>query len=317
MGGFITRLILLLPLFLLFYFPADHNKDYFNYQTDYDYAIGQFDYLYELSVSFFRDILNYSFSSFWVIVIIVEIIFLTIYYNKVKYILIAYPGIISMSQFFYGTQIRYALAILIGLVVLKNSRRFIKVFGVLIASLFHYGAMISLLPLFICRYINERYFIFLSKRNIFLIISVLTLLFFFFYSFESFVSMTRFSYYLGAEKFSDSKSISSIIYAVVSLLFILFLYSKNTAFRTNISKQSIVILILVLIFSPIAVLSGRTMLVYFIMEPLLIASAFNSIKKNSPDYFISLSLSLSLFLFYIARCIYYIVTADFYFYDFL
>ncbi len=52
MGGFITRLILLLPLFLLFYFPADHNKDYFNYQTDYDYAIGQFDYLYELSVSF-------------------------------------------------------------------------------------------------------------------------------------------------------------------------------------------------------------------------------------------------------------------------
>lgn len=317
MGSFIIRLILLLPLFLLFYFPVDYNKDYFNYQIDYDYAIGQFDYLYELSVSFFRDVLNYSFSSFWVIVIIVEILFLTIYYSKIKYVLIAYPGIVSMSQFFYGTQIRYALAILTGLVLLKNSRCLINFFGVLIASLFHYGAVISLLPLFVCRYVNERYFIILSKRNIFLIVFTLISLFFFLYSFEIIVSMTRFSYYLGAEKFSDSKSSSSIVYAIVNLLFILCLYSKNTAFRTNISKQSIVILVLVLIFSPIAVLSGRTMIVYFIMEPLLIASAFNAIKKNSPDYFISLSLSLSLFLFYIVRCIYYMVTADFYFYDVL
>ncbi|EPU6501839.1 EpsG family protein [Escherichia albertii] len=313
MGRFIIRLILLLPLSLLLYFPSEYNKDYSNYRIDYDYALGQFDYLYELFVAFSRDILKYDFSSFWIAVIVFELIILAIYYSKIKYIFISYPGIVSMSQFFYGTQIRYALAILIGLVFLKNNRYFIRFFGVLIAGLFHYGALISLFPLFVCRYLNEKYFIVLSKRNFILAIFVLVFLYFFFYSFETLVSMTRFSYYLGDEKFSDSKSLASIIYAVASLSCILILYAKNSTFRTDISKQSIVLLVLVLIFSPIAVLSGRTMIVYFVMEPLLIASAFDATKKNG----IGCSISILLLLLYVTKCFYYMVTADFYFFDIL
>ncbi|AOM41730.1 EpsG family protein [Xenorhabdus hominickii] len=304
----IIRIVLLSPLIYFFYFPFEYNFDYINYYPNYTNSLFTYDFLYEWTSYFFKQYLNASFETFWLCLMIFQIILLSILYNKIKLILLAYPGIITMSQFFYGTQVRYSIAILISIIIflrLKESKKKIILFT--LPSLFHYGSLISILILLIAKKIKNQWIIIKTPKSMAFLFLSLIISQVLLYNLETIASYTRFYYYIGSSNYFSSKSLSSIIYITISLILIMYLYSHDTKCRTIEIKSGIFLLLFCILMNSIAVLSGRVFLVYFLFEPIIIYQCLKFSKFRI--------LSILLFFIYTTKVFFYLINNQYHFYS--
>ncbi|WP_426578373.1 EpsG family protein [Xenorhabdus stockiae] len=306
----IFRVTLLSPLICFFYFPFEYNLDYTNYYPDYINSSFTYDFLYEWTSFVFNKYLNTSFETFWLCLMISQIILLSILYNKIKLIILAYPCIITMSQFFYGTQVRYSIAILISIILflrIKGSKK--NIFLFIIPSLFHYGSLISIVLLLVSKKIKSKWFILNNTKIIFFFISSLIASKFLLFNLDIIVSYTRFSYYIGNSSYFGPKSLSSTIYIAISLLLLIYIYTRDKECRTLVIKSGILLLLFCILFSSIAILSGRVLLVYFLLEPIIIYQCMIFSKYRS--------LTILLLTIYFTKNLFYLINNEYYFYPLL
>ncbi|MFH4676252.1 EpsG family protein [Vibrio alginolyticus] len=272
------RLILVSPLFFLFYYPAEFNLDYEAYLINYENDYWRYDVLYVAFSQCLKYLFNLSFDQFLIVYLLVMLMIVPLVYRRFSVIVIAIPSLVSMSQYFYGTQLRYALASLIFLTLLTqaySSKKHIIVGGV---SIFlHYGMAFAMLVMFVSKYIDRGslyinkikfWFLFFgSLSSIYIVKEVVIIL----------ISYTRFSYYTTDSVYLSFRSISSISYMLVVFVLLAAHYSSTSERKlvdSFIFKFSYVLVIVILVTSPIAVLSSRLNLIYFIIEPLIIFLIF-------------------------------------------
>jgi len=304
---FILRVVLFSPLLFFINFPFEYNADYVNYYPDYINANFSYEPLYEWYSYIVREYLGMTFFQFWLSLSVIELILFSLIYRNWLVILLSYPSIIGMSQFFYGTQVRYAIAALILLyVAIYISRRYLKAFLFLFFSFIHYGGFIlfgiSILAsavrdeLLIVNKIKSFIMTFIFVSAIFIVQKYLDLI----------IAYTRFHYYIDSGKYMEPISTSSFIYICVSLLLLVLVYSSNRSLRSYEIKLAIIVLLFSFSTASIAGLSGRISLFYFILEPLVLSRVL--LARSS------LYLGLCLLAIYMSRNIFYITSANFFFY---
>ncbi|ETT01315.1 EpsG family protein [Providencia alcalifaciens] len=306
--SFWLRLIISSPLILFLYFPFEYNLDYENYYPNYIYGYFTYDFLYEWLSFILREIFHLEFNIFWVTLLSSQLILFSLIYNRISILLIAYPSLITMSQFFYGTQIRYSIAALVlvyATVIVKNN--FYRLLLYISCSLFHYGIVIPLCLSIISKKIHSDFYNIRKLRSICLALLIVLLFSFTLYFIEWFVSATRFSYYIGSNHYMTSKSPLSIVYISMMLILLLLTFTFNIETNTNLLTFGISLLFTCLLTSTIAVLSGRLLLIYFILEPLII---YYTIKNNKYHL-----ISISIIILYLFRLLFYSYNANFYFFE--
>ena len=303
----VWRIILFSPLLFLINFPFEFNADYVNYFPNYVY--GQFAYepLFEWYSFFVREILSLDFFRFWISLTVIEVLLFSLIYRNWLTIVLSFFSIVGMSQFFYGTQIRYAIAALFLIYIFVYvSRLYLKIFMAITISLFHFGGFILSVVGFIGNYIKPSLLVINKFRTLVFFAVSLVLVYIFLQNFDLIVSVTRFSYYIDSGKYTEPISLALFSYLFLSLAFLIFGYSSNSNMRSVELKLGIILLTFSLSFSPIAGLSGRMSLFYFVLEPLIISKII-TIKG-------SLYIKILLFSLFITRCLFYIFSATLYFY---
>ncbi|MCX2792882.1 EpsG family protein [Vibrio sp. Sgm 5] len=271
----IVRILVIAPLFFLIEYPFDKNPDYYNYYLNYINHIDRFDLGYTVLSVTMRDFLAMGFDSHWYALIVIELVLLFFVYNKVPVLILAIPNLILMSQFLYGTQIRYAIASLVFLLALNENNKPTKL--LITASILHYGIAIpSLLYGGLTKKITE----YLKGNRIKLLFSIIVLSFVvLLLSFNIFtmIENTRFSYFTPDSEFTSAKSLSSIIYVLVYWLALLVITQRNNVEFDKLLLFSMLLITSILATSSIAVLSGRLLLLFFMIEPFI---AYRLIQSN-------------------------------------
>lgn len=275
---YIFRLLLISPLFFLFIQPLynSFDVDIVNYYNNYINQYYTYDMGFELISYISYYIFNFSFQEYWYFLIILEIFLIALIYNRLLLIFIAYPSLISSSQFFFGTSIRYALASLIFcLIISKFKSKFLP----FIAVLFHKGIIFSAIPIFIYR-ITLKYIdriLNLNWKTIASIFLIYTLSILITDTVIYYASITSYSYYSSDTQYVQGKSLISTLYILFYILTLLYIkkISGNLSYVTeSLLKKwvniSLIILIICIFFSGIMVLSGRILLIYTIIEPIII-----------------------------------------------
>ncbi|MEZ8456005.1 EpsG family protein [Vibrio cyclitrophicus] len=275
------------------------NLDINDYYLNYTKAVRSYDFGFELYFSIFRDIYTLDFETFWIINILIMIsLFMSFSYRFVQF-----P--FYLINFIYlstviGTQIRYFLATFVFIFILSKVKRWSVTLVLLsLACLIHYGLFIVLLIYITSRIIFAKYDLsFLYQHRYKIIIAVISVSILALPIIEFLLPYTRFSYYVGNSKYLGVKSLSSIAYLVV--LLITYLYACGLDFFKKLSENdkflvgfSILLVVFMLMTSPIAILSGRVLTFYFILEVFLSHILFRSSQKL---YFVMLCLSFMKFL---------------------
>ncbi|EJG01882.1 EpsG family protein [Flavobacterium sp. F52] len=304
---YLFRIFIFSPLLFFINFPFEYNADYGNYFPNYAYSYFTYEPLYEWYSYFCREFLGWDFFLFWFSISILELIFFALIYKTLIQVVLAVPSIIGMSQFFYGTQVRYALAaLLIAYCSITVSRPVFRFFAIVVASSFHYGGVLIGAISLIAGKIPDSFFIINRIKPFLVLFFLLIFSFLAFQQFEYLVSFTRFEYYVGGGEFVEPISLVSLLYIIctVSLLIILFTFSK--ANRTRFIKIGIITLLVSLFTSPIAALSGRVTLFYFVIEPVLLGSL--AVIPGGRFF------KVALLLLYFVRVFFYFYVNDYYFY---
>lgn len=269
--NYFLRLLFLSPSLLFIYFPSEHNLDYNNYYNDYTYNLFAYDILYEWMSYLVKLITNYSFSEYWLLLMLIQIALIAIIYNRLLLIILAYPVIISLSQFLFGTQIRYSIAALLFIIIQVATKKnpYIFIFMV-IPILFHYGMAVPVFLSILSFFIKNDRLMINKKSGLITLIFVALFIHAIILNINDILPHTRFSYYIGSDKYLSSKSISSILFIFSALTVFLYGMAKNHNYRFPLMKFSILLLLFCLATSSIAILSGRVLLVFIIIFPLLI-----------------------------------------------
>lgn len=306
--SFIIRFTLFLPLLLFINFPFEYNADYSNYYPNYSFSYSTYEPLFEILSSLCRDYLELDFFGFWFLLSIIELCLISLIFRRVIDIVISYPSLIGMSQFFYGTQIRYAISSLVliyAFLKIKNvTLKFVLVFC---GCFFHYGGLIVSLIFISGQFLKDKYIIISQFKTAlvftlaFLIGSVIIL------NLEYLISFTRFHYYANSGKYVEPISLVSFLYILSMFLFYLLIFAYKSKFRIFEVKLAILFLMASLLFSPIAGLSGRISLVYFIFEPLVVSSLMLRCKFNVLVFFV--------LLFFLFRVLFYLIINQYVFYS--
>ncbi|MER1801087.1 EpsG family protein [Proteus mirabilis] len=305
--NYIFRFLLLTPCIYFLYFPFKYNLDYINYFHDYENSLFSYDFLYEWLSYLIKVLFDLNFNDYWLLLMFFQIALMAIVYNRFVLLLLAYPIIISLSQFLYGTQVRYSISILFLLISIRLINRNFKAFPtILIPILFHYGMAILALLFIFSRKLNYHYLIINKAKGFLLLISSIMLINLVVLNIESIIQFTRFKYYIGSDSYLGNKSWSSILFIFVFLALLLYGIKVNVSYRIPIVKLSIIILVFCLSTSSIAILSGRALLVFLVISPILIYELFRISKLN-------LYTALLLILYIIMNISFYIKN-DYYFY---
>ncbi|MDO6548919.1 EpsG family protein [Pseudoalteromonas carrageenovora] len=300
---FSLKLILLVVLFLLMNFDKNLNADYPNYLANYKNDWWQFEFGFE-AISFPFKILEADFSTFWVVVLIVEVFLISILYRNNAVFLFAFPNLLFISQGFLGTQVRFGLAISLFLVIFSffYKKKYFW-FLSLLPILFHNASVVVCFLSNSVRYLlNDKRSIFL-KRNVFwlglfVVASVLLSLLM-----NHILMVTGYYYYVGT-KYQEGKSLSSLIYLLISLLLLLFLLARNINIKySEYVYLSFVMVVFSLIFAKSSVISGRFTLVYTMLEPFVLYYFYQNIGKKK--YF------FPIFIFYCVICYIKLITVNF------
>ncbi|WP_285111208.1 EpsG family protein [Leclercia adecarboxylata] len=255
-------------------YDQSNNPDILNYFEDYTRQYWNYDIGYELFVSFFRDYLDVSFDFFWMATLIV--ITTLFFFANFKAICL----IFIVTNFYFlapimGAQVRYFMAVGFFVCLMKYVRPQIALLLLLPVCFLHYGVFIAYFIFAFTFYFSNNITVNKLLSNRLVVISVVVCSILFLQSAITFlIPYTRFAYYLDSF-YLEGKSLTSIIYAVLSFYIIYCFYQRFINHSTVNNKDKILVLfgvllsLLVVITSPIAVLSGRYLLFYIFMESLI------------------------------------------------
>lgn len=300
---FSLKLVLLIVLFLFMNFDKALNVDYPNYLANYKNDWWQFELGFEFIAYPFK-VFKSEFLSFWIFILVLELILIAFLYRNNAIFLFAFPNLIFISQGFLGTQIRFGLAISLFLVVFsffykKKHFWLISLFTIL----FHNAIIVVYFLSNSVRYLlNDKRKVFLKNNlfwlGIFIVASVgISILM------NHILMATGYYYYVGT-KYQEGKSISSLIYLFISMLLLLFLLCrKSNAQYSEYIYFGFVIVVFSLIFSKSSVISGRFTLVYTMLEPFVLYYFYQNIGKKK--YF------FPIFILYCVICYIKLITVNF------
>lgn len=304
---YLLRTCIFLPVLYFINFPFEYNADYGNYFPDYTY--GQFAYepLYEWYSYFCREVLDLDFFLFWFTISIFELIFFALIYKTIIQIVLAIPSIIGMSQFFYGTQVRYALVCLfIVYSAISISRPVFNFLATAVAFSFHYGGVLIGFISLISGKVGDSFFVINKIRPFFVLVVLLVFSYILFQQFDYLVSLTRFNYYVDSGEYVERISLVSLLYVLFSLIFLILIFTYSKENRTRLIKIGMVTLLVSIFTSPIAALSGRVSLFYFVFEPILLGSLM--VRSGGRAF------KIALLMLYLVRVFFYFYVNDYYFY---
>lgn len=277
---YLFRLLFLLPLFFLFIQPLydSFGVDIVNYYNNYINQYYTYDIGFELISYISYSLFHFSFNEYWYFLIVIEIILISKIYNRLLLLFFAYPSLISSSQFFFGTSVRYALAsLLFCLIISKSKSKFIP----FIAVIFHKGIIFSAIPIFIykisIKYIDK--ILNLSWKTIIFIFLIYVLSTPITEIIIYLSSITSYSYYSYDTRYTQGKSLISTLYIFFYIFTLLYVKKISPSLTLSHTTElllkkwiniSLIILIMCVLFSGIMVLSGRILLIYTIIEPIII-----------------------------------------------
>jgi len=217
------------------------------------------------------------------------------------------PSIVGMSQFFYGTQVRYALvSLVIVYSAVSISKPVFKILTTAVASSFHYGGVLIGFISLISGKVADSFFIINRIKPFLILVFLLCFSYIAFQQFDYLVSLTRFNYYVDSGEYVEPISLVSLLYVLLSLILLILIFTYSKENRTRLIKIGMVTLLVSLFTSPIAALSGRVSLFYFVFEPVLLGSLM---VTSGGRY-----LKLMLFMLYSIRVIFYFYVNKYYFY---
>lgn len=274
--NFLFLLLKLTSAIFLFYeinYDFNKNPDGFSYYMDYVNKNWSFDIGYELIVSFIRDWLLFDFDYFWRTYIILQVFLLLALYTNTLWF-IALPNMLYMSGFFYGTQIRYSLAAIVFALILCKSRN-LSIFKSLLPAFIHQSFIFISLLQFITSRLHGKIIKNSDAKNIFIVLMV-----FIGFCFgisqiikplvNIILSYTSYSGYINSQIYMAEKSSISIIYSLVSFLILSFAYASRLRHCTEgiIVLFCLILLMFITIFFGFAIISGRALLFYSVLEPI-------------------------------------------------
>lgn len=304
---FIFRMVLFSPLLFFINFPFEYNADYVNYYPNYINANFSYEPMYEWYSYFVREFVGMSFFQFWFSLSIIEVFLFSLIYRSWLAIFISFPSVIGMSQFFYGTQIRYAIAALIIIyIAMYIYRRYLNVVLLMLFSFFHYGGFILSGIVIAAKLIKNELLIVNKIKPFLMAVFFVGAILLVQRYLDVIISYTRFHYYINSGKYVEPISVSSLLYIIINFGLLTLAYSSNRNLRTQDIKLAIIVLLFSFSTAPIAGLSGRISLFYFILEPLIVSRVLLTHG--------SLYLGLCILTMYIFRSVFYITSSSFYFY---
>lgn len=270
---FILWCSLCYPLFILMNYDHNINPDIGNYINDFVKENKSYDIGYEFLLLNFKSFISDDFNNYWTFYLSLQIFILSFIYRKVFLLAIALLSIIPLAAIFYGTQIRYSLAslfICLGLSIGVNKKEKYRTLFLITASFIHIGMAILIFLYFI----RNLFFSYISKMNNIKFLVFLTITFTVPFIITSILNLilpyTQFYYYQNNDTYLVTKSVSSITYNIIQFLILLYLCRNNgDIISYKEIRYSLVILWFCIITSSVAVLSGRVMLFYFILEPFI------------------------------------------------
>ncbi|MBY8189923.1 EpsG family protein [Vibrio fluvialis] len=281
--AYVIRVIFLTPFIFLSIRPylLTPDVDIVVYMANYLNANMSFELGYEIINIICRDIFGLSFYHFWLVLLFLQIFLLGIVYKSFTELLIAVISLVSM-HYWYGTQVRYAIFCLAFIVFLRFYRKRFVYFSTI--GLHSGGAITSAIlaaMIFLSRKFKTIYSN-VTKINIFSIalICLLTLVSFFI---EPMVNSIlgywdRFAYYVDSEVYMVQKSLVSILYMYISLTILLYAKSILSEYEIKKAKDTCMLInfsIFLLYFSiltmDMAALSGRMLILYLVIEPIIAA----------------------------------------------
>lgn len=303
----IIRFFLFLPLLYFINFPFEYNADYVNYYPNFTQSLFAYEPAFEWYSILAREVFGLNFFWFWMSLTVAEVFLFSLIYRSCLVIGLSYFSIIGMSQFFYGTQIRYAIvALVLTYSFFYISRNRAKITLVALASLIHYGGVILSLIGFLASHINPGLLLLNKFRNFIYFFLTFIVVFIVLENLNSILPFTRFSYYINSGEYVSRISIALFSYLMFSLFFLALVYSSYSNIRSIELRVGLVLLFLACSVSPIAALSGRLSLFYFVIEPLIVSR----LLMGKVSIFVK-SIMLATFF---SRCVFYIVSSTFYFY---
>ncbi|OBT19229.1 hypothetical protein A9264_15330 [Vibrio sp. UCD-FRSSP16_10] len=243
--------------------------------SNWSYEIG-----FEIINSFFRRVLVFDAYDYWHGLLILQVLLAALVYRKTTEALLGFIGLISISYGVLGTQVRYAIFCFVFVLIFRLSKNIIVL---ILASLFHSGGFIAAFISTVTSYLE-------NKRNIFYHITTPNI-----FSFSLFAILLcssllvtplityaltfweRFAYYSGSDTYMVKKSLVSTVYIVLSLFILLYAkvslvdYNGDTYFDKNLHliDFSIFLLFTCVLTLDMAVLSGRLLILYMVIEPIL------------------------------------------------
>ncbi|TNJ12536.1 hypothetical protein CF107_07620 [Aeromonas veronii] len=275
--GFIFATLFVLYFFDLINYNYNDNPDINNYSINFHGEYWSYDLGFEIYQSLLRDLLKLDFHSFWLISLVLIAVLYVINSAKelpqVPFMIINYFFLAKT----FGTQIRYFIAALLFISALNFLRKKKALIAMLLASFFHYGILFVFFNYIISNLLLKKADKF--KRHILAIfVSIFVVYFLSGFLVQVLLPYTRFNYYSDSF-YMESKSLISLFYCFLSFSFICYYFSHDKQNIDIAIPFSIVLLYSVLCSSAIAVLSGRLLLVYLIVEPLVAKSIFKSDRR--------------------------------------
>lgn len=275
------KIFFLVALFSLMNYDKEVNPDYSSYKIIYDEQRDDFDIGFR-ALSDIANYIGFDFALFWQFILLLEVFLISVLYRHNTVFFLAVPNLMYLSQFLFGTQVRFGLASLLFLIVLNKyyKQKNFYIWSI-VPFFFHKGLMVAvLLANFMKRFVN-------TKRNVTYknnMLSVAVLIFFiaFFSLFmDQILVYLGYSYYVDSE-YQEGRSLISILYMVINLSFLgVFLSTKC---NENVSYMHMYIgsllLMFALIFMQSSVTSGRYNLIYLLIEPFIFKNLFSYVKSK-------------------------------------
>ncbi|WMN87503.1 EpsG family protein [Vibrio parahaemolyticus] len=266
-GLFLTKFVFLFFIFYFMNFDRSFNIDYGNYELNYNRDWNQFEFGFELISDIFKQF-NLSFSSFWVFILVCELVLISILYrNNIAFIL-AFPNLMFLSQGLLGTQVRFGLAICLFLVIFSFcfKKRLFWLWGA-VAILFHNAVIIFYLLALVSKHFFSPFGKLVKKSNAYKLIIFIVSAIAVSFIVDKILISAGYYYYVGT-KYQEGRSLIAMVYMLFSLAVIglLICFSISGEYSEYL-YFSFLMLCSALIFSQFSVISGRINLVYTLIEP--------------------------------------------------
>ncbi|MGI2216184.1 EpsG family protein [Shewanella baltica] len=288
--SFMLFLFLLPVLYFFINFDSAKNLDYDGYKHNYENVWNQFELGYTALENVAR-LFNLNFEIFWFFLICIELLLISMLYTNPYVFILAFPNLLFLSQGLLGTQVRFAIATLLCLVVFKSV--FLKARFYLFSAvtvLFHNGTLVfHFLSFFIKIMIDFRERVFYRKNFFNLLLFVFVLIVVSMLVNNILLVMGYYYYADPDSKHMVDRSLSSLMYTSCLLFFVFSLLSsryKPVPYAAMVYLGGMM-LILSLIFYKFSIISGRYNLVFMLVEPFILYSYYKTIGCKSTFGFLS------------------------------